>query len=255
MTLAAEAEGQSSSAELLDASADVLAPHLDAQLGPSVTDPSIFRALAAKWEVAFFDDMARLGVERPTTLTRVSEFVPEIIEFTQKIIDRGYGYADDKGNVWFDTKAFDGAQEQSVADLVDGGQGEGSKFLHSYAKLAPWSKGNRELLEEGEGSLSTSTATTSGKRSAADFGLWKSSKPGEPAWPSTWGPGRPGGTSSAASWRAPCWARRSTSTPAASTSCSRTTTTSSRRPRRRWAAASGSTTSSTRATCTSRGSR
>lgn len=42
------------------------------------------------------------------------------------------------------------------------------------------------------GSLSTSTATTSGKRSSSDFALWKSSKPGEPSWESPWGSGRPG---------------------------------------------------------------
>jgi len=39
---------------------------------------------------------------------------------------------------------------------------------------------------------SGSLTSTTGKRSASDFALWKSSKPGEPAWPSTWGPGRPG---------------------------------------------------------------
>ncbi len=49
------------------------------------------------------------------------------------------------------TRAFDGAKSQ-----------DGS-FEHSYAKLQPWSKGNRELLEEGEGSLSTSTTATAGQ--------------------------------------------------------------------------------------------
>ncbi|KDN46476.1 putative cysteinyl-tRNA synthetase [Tilletiaria anomala UBC 951] len=196
------AKSDESSADLITASADVLAPWLDASYGSGVTDPGIFRELAAKWETEFFKDMARLNVERPTTLTRVSEYLPEVVDFVEKIIKRGYAYADggvggeeSKRNVWFDTKAFDGAKEPGDADgsaasgLMDG---ERSGFAHSYAKLAPWSKGNRELLEEGEGSLSTSAATTQGKRSPADFALWKASKPGEPAWPSPWGPGRPG---------------------------------------------------------------
>ena len=200
MTLAGSESSSEPSQALIDASADVLSAWLDASLGSSVTDPSIFRDLAAYWEAEYFKDMARLNVERPTTLTRVSEYVPEIIDFVQKIIDAGFAYTDagdgEKQNVWFDTKKFDGSKAESVADLVASeGQANGSakgSFAHSYAKLAPWSKGNRELLEEGEGSLSSSATTVKGKRSAADFGLWKASKPGEPAWPSQWGPGRPG---------------------------------------------------------------
>ena len=76
--------------------------------------------------------MARLRVRGPDTLTRVTEYVPEIVTFVEKIVSNGYGY-DHEGSVYFDTGAFDNA---------DG---------HHYAKLEPWSKGNRELLEEGEG--------------------------------------------------------------------------------------------------------
>jgi cysteinyl-tRNA synthetase len=144
------------------------------QLGATVTDPAIFRDLAAYWEGSFFDSMSALHVERPTTLTRVSEYIPEIVSFVEGIIARGLAY-ETNGNVWFDTAKFDGA---------DGETG----WKHTYAKLQPWSKGNRELLEDGEGSLTES----SGKRSASDFALWKTSKPGEPAWDSVWGKGRPG---------------------------------------------------------------
>ena len=192
MTLAGETSSSESSQPLLNASADLLSSWLDSAQGPSVSDPSIFRQLAAKWEDEFFKDMKRLNVEQPTTLTRVSEYLPEIVEFVEKIVARGYAYEDSgyqgdstKKNVWFDTKAFDGAKEKEPLSKEE-------DYIHSYAKLAPWNKGNRELLEEGEGSLSTGAATTSGKRSAADFALWKASKPGEPAWPSPWGPGRPG---------------------------------------------------------------
>ncbi|KAL7281481.1 hypothetical protein ACG7TL_004796 [Trametes sanguinea] len=155
---------------LIDLSKDVLALALDKQLGGTVNDHTIFRSLAAFWEAEFFKDMRRLRVRDPDTLTRVTEYVPEIVSFVEGIVNNGYGYVVD-GSVYFDTRAFDKA---------DG---------HTYAKLEPWSKGNRELLEEGEGALS---ASSGGKRSAADFALWKASKPGEPSWPSPWGEGRPG---------------------------------------------------------------
>ncbi|KAI0645882.1 tRNA synthetases class I (C) catalytic domain-containing protein [Trametes meyenii] len=154
---------------LIDLAKDVLALTLDKQFGSSVSDHTIFRSLAAFWEADFFKDMHRLRVRDPDTLTRVTEYVPEIVSFVEGIVKNGYGYEVD-GSVYFDTRAFDKADN------------------HSYAKLEPWSKGNRELLEEGEGALSVAT----GRRSAADFALWKASKPGEPSWPSPWGPGRPG---------------------------------------------------------------
>ncbi|KAK7692221.1 hypothetical protein QCA50_003845 [Cerrena zonata] len=155
--------------KFIDEARDILAPVLDRQEGSTVTDPSIFRSTAAYWENEFFKDMRRLRVRDPDTLTRVTEFVPEIASFVEGIVKNGFGYEVD-GSVYFDTRTFDKA---------DG---------HDYAKLEPWSKGNRELLEEGEGALSAGT----GRRSAADFALWKASKPGEPSWPSPWGPGRPG---------------------------------------------------------------
>ncbi|KAF5380366.1 hypothetical protein D9615_004735 [Tricholomella constricta] len=155
--------------QLVDDSKDILAQALDSQYSATVTDPAIARSLAAYWEGQFFKDMARLRVRDPDTLTRVTEYVPEIVAFVERIIQNGFGY-EAEGSVYFDTKAF---------DYADG---------HDYAKLEPWSKGNRELLEDGEGALSKK----SGSRSASDFALWKASRPGEPSWPSPWGPGRPG---------------------------------------------------------------
>ena len=80
--------------------------------------------------------MARLKVREPDTLTRVTEYVPEIVAFVERIIQNGYGY-EAEGSVYFDTRAFDRADD------------------HNYAKLEPWSKGNRELLEDGEGKLNS----------------------------------------------------------------------------------------------------
>lgn len=98
-------------------------------------------------------------------MTRVSEYVPEIVEYVKRIIENGYGYVVD-GSVYFDTKAFD------------------AKDAHNYAKLQPWSAGNEGLIEEGEGSLGSKLL---GKKNKSDFALWKKSKPGEPSWESPWG--------------------------------------------------------------------
>jgi cysteinyl-tRNA synthetase len=156
--------------QLLDGVRDVLTVWLDAKHGAEVTKPEIFRELAAHWEGEFMKDMAALNVRPCDVLTRVSEYVPEIVAYVQRIIDNGYAYEAD-GSVYFDTRKFDGH---------DG---------HHYAKLEPWSAGSTALIEEGEGSLG---AKLGGKRHPADFALWKKSKPGEPAWDSPWGRGRPG---------------------------------------------------------------
>lgn len=97
-----------------------------------MTDPAISRQLSAYWEGKFFEDMSRLRVREPDTVTRVTEYVPEIVEFVKKIISNGYAY-EAEGSVYFNTGGFDKADN------------------HNYAKLEPWSAGNRELLEEGEG--------------------------------------------------------------------------------------------------------
>ncbi|KAJ9090716.1 hypothetical protein QFC20_007843 [Naganishia adeliensis] len=175
------------STALIDSAKDILSWWLDKKQGHTVTDPAIFRSLAAYWEDSFFADMAKLRVLPPDIITRVSEYVPEIVAFVEKIIANGFAY-EDNGNVWFDVGAFEGAKAKKGKAKEQGSTAD-EDWEHVYAKLQPWSKGNRELLEEGEGSLTTGR---SGKRSSADFALWKSGKPGEPTWPSPWGPGRPG---------------------------------------------------------------
>ncbi|KAJ2711266.1 cysteinyl-tRNA synthetase, partial [Coemansia spiralis] len=81
---------RAAAAALVDSAADVLAPWLDAQFRESVTDPRLFRDLAARWENDYLADMDALNVRRPHVLTRVSEFVEDIVRFVQRIIDNGY---------------------------------------------------------------------------------------------------------------------------------------------------------------------
>ncbi|CAG8434834.1 2436_t:CDS:10 [Funneliformis mosseae] len=161
---------QEAAHQLLDGSKDVVSSWLDKEKGTTVTDQKVFRDLAAYWEQDFMKDMELLNVRPCDILTRVSEYIPEIVAYVQKIIENGYGYVAD-GSVYFDTKEFDAKKD------------------HHYAKLQPWSAGNEGLIEEGEGSLGSKLL---GKKNKCDFALWKKSKPGEPSWESPWGPGRPG---------------------------------------------------------------
>jgi len=155
---------------LLKEAKDVMSDWLDKKLGSQVTDNSIFADLPRYWEEEFHKDMDSLNVLPADCLTRVSEYVPEIVDYINKIIERNYAY-ESNGSVYFDVKQFDGSP------------------CHHYAKLVPEAFGDAAALAEGEGDLS---AAGQEKRSPNDFALWKASKPGEPSWPSPWGAGRPG---------------------------------------------------------------
>lgn len=129
-----------------------------------------FNELARTYEKEFLDDMEALGILPPDCMTRVSEYIDDIIEFVETIVQRGYGY-ESNGSVYFDTEAFRAAKN------------------HTYGKLVPENVGNEGLLAEGEGHAA---GFSSEKKNACDFALWKKSKEGEPTWESPWGLGRPG---------------------------------------------------------------
>ncbi|KAK5874458.1 hypothetical protein PBY51_019402 [Eleginops maclovinus] len=158
---------------LLQSSKDLLSDWLDKQFGSQVTENSIFSILPNYWEGEYHKDMEALNVLPPDVLTRVSEYVPEIVDFVNKVVSNGYGY-ESNGSVYFDTSKFDGCPH------------------HSYAKLVPEAVGDQKALQEGEGDLSISADRLGEKKSQNDFALWKASKPGEPSWDSPWGKGRPG---------------------------------------------------------------
>jgi cysteinyl-tRNA synthetase len=116
--------------------------------------------LAARYTGEYMQCLAALGVDTIDRFPKASEHMSEIIEMCQTLVTRGCAYPAG-GNLWFDV----------VKDA-------------DYGKLS-----NRKLEQQESG---TRTLEGQGKRSPADFALWKAAKPGEPTWDSPWGPGRPG---------------------------------------------------------------
>lgn len=108
----------------------------------------------------YFKDADVLGIKRATVHPRVTENIPEIIEFIKELIDKGFAYEVD-GDVYYDTLKF-----------------------REYGKL---SKQSIEELEAG-----ARIEVNEIKKNPMDFALWKRQKPGEPGWDSPWGKGRPG---------------------------------------------------------------
>ncbi|WFD10367.1 cysteine--tRNA ligase [Tepidibacter hydrothermalis] len=116
--------------------------------------------VADKYIKEYFIDADGLGIKRASVHPRVTDNIEQIIEFVKELEDKGYAYSVD-GDVYFDTKKFDG-----------------------YGKL---SKQNIEDLEAG-----ARIEVNDKKKSPMDFVLWKNKKEGEPGWSSPWGEGRPG---------------------------------------------------------------
>lgn len=155
----------------LDGAKEVLLPYLDSLYKETIdtSDQTMFTDLTQKMERAFEKDMQDLNVLPPDQVTRVTEYVPQIVKFVERIVEKGFAY-EAEGSVYFDISAFE-------------------KAGNTYARLRPDSKNDKALQEEGEGSLSKGLE---GKKRSGDFALWKKSKKGEPYWDSPWGLGRPG---------------------------------------------------------------
>ncbi|KAL0943536.1 cysteinyl-trna synthetase [Colletotrichum truncatum] len=150
---------------------EILLPYLDSLYKETIdtSDQTIFTDLTQSMEKLFFDDMDALNCLRPDFITRVTEYVPQIAAFVERIVDKGFAYESD-GSVYFDITAFE-------------------KAGNTYARLRPGNRNDKSLQEDGEGALSKNLGE---KRNEGDFALWKKSKKGEPYWPSRWGQGRPG---------------------------------------------------------------
>eukprot|EP00922_Rhytidocystis_sp_ex-Travisia-forbesii_P037625 GHVS01056046.1.p1 GENE.GHVS01056046.1~~GHVS01056046.1.p1 ORF type:complete len:700 (+),score=106.70 GHVS01056046.1:152-2101(+) len=131
-----------------------------------------FKELARHWESEFFEDMTKLNVMMPDVLTRVSEYVDEIVAYIVQIVDNGYAY-ESNGSVYFDTQSFRGSDK------------------HFYGRMEPNAVNDETRVLDGEGALGVAVGVGD-KRHRCDFALWKNAKPDEPSWQSPWGQGRPG---------------------------------------------------------------
>jgi cysteinyl-tRNA synthetase len=115
--------------------------------------------VATEMTMDYCANLLTMGVDQISSMPRATDHISQIIEFIASLMDKGFAY-ESVGDVFFD-----------VTRDPD------------YGKLS-----NRSADEQqGEGGEAATR-----KRSPADFALWKSARPGEPAWPSPWGNGRPG---------------------------------------------------------------
>jgi cysteinyl-tRNA synthetase len=115
----------------------------------------------AKYEKAFLEDAAMIGIEEPM-LVRATEHIPEMADFVTKLLEKGFAYRTDDGSYYFRIAKFPQYGKLSKRDF--------SGMLD----------GARVDVDEYE------------KDSARDFALWKAPKPGEASWDTEIGPGRPG---------------------------------------------------------------
>ncbi|BAU41588.1 cysteine--tRNA ligase [Leptolyngbya sp. O-77] len=112
---------------------------------------------------AYLDDMDRLNIRRADVYPKATEVVPQIVQFIQTLIDRGYAY-ESGGDVYYAVEKFP-----------------------SYGKLS-----GRKLDQMEAGASGRVDEESVKKHHPLDFALWKAAKPGEPEWDSPWGKGRPG---------------------------------------------------------------
>ena len=118
------------------------------------------KELGDKYIKEYYQDADALQIERATVNPRATEYIQDIIKFVEELIETGFAYEVD-GDVYYSTKKFG-----------------------NYGKLAGQ---NLEDLQAG-----ARISIDERKKDSMDFAVWKSQKPGEPAWESPWGPGRPG---------------------------------------------------------------
>ena len=121
------------------------------------------KELADRFIAEYWTDAKALGIRPATVHPRATEHIAQIIALVQKLIDNGHAYVSPSGDVYYRVSAFPG-----------------------YGKLSGQSVEDREM------GASERLDVDTDKENPADFALWKAQKPGEPAWESPWGMGRPG---------------------------------------------------------------
>ncbi len=119
------------------------------------------QALTERFIRAYHEDCRALGVRLGDHEPRATDFVAQIVAMVQRLVEKGYAYAADNGDVYY-----------------------------AVAKFAPYGKLSGKRL--GDLRAGARIEVDEAKRDPLDFVLWKAAKPGEPAWDSPWGRGRPG---------------------------------------------------------------
>lgn len=120
-----------------------------------------YKTVSEKYIEEFWTDAKGMNVREATVHPKATENIDEIINIVSTLIEKGYAYAVDNGDVYFSPKQF-----------------------KEYGKLS------HQPLEDLEAGARINVEEV--KREPMDFALWKSAKPGEPYWESPWGHGRPG---------------------------------------------------------------
>jgi cysteinyl-tRNA synthetase len=120
-------------------------------------------AVADTYERAYIEQMDRLGIAAPDHRPHATEYVAEMVQFVDELLRRDMAYVVDGQGVYYRAGR-----------------------LGDYGALAHRSA---DELREGAGAR---VEVDERKEDPLDFALWKAAKPGEPTWPSPWGPGRPG---------------------------------------------------------------
>lgn len=123
-----------------------------------------WRALGNRWTEYFIQDMKTLNVLPPDHFPRATEHIPQMQDVIARLLDRGSAYQSE-GAVYFDTQRWSGF-------------GRLSRLRRDKMLSVANDRGNHPDDPR--------------KRHALDFALWRATEPGEPAWESPWGPGRPG---------------------------------------------------------------
>jgi cysteinyl-tRNA synthetase len=119
--------------------------------------------VAAAFEAVYFDHMHRLNVRDADHRPHATEYIGRMLDLIGELVDTGHAYEVPSQGVYFAVESFPG-----------------------YGALP------HRTLEELRESAGARVDVDDAKRSPMDFALWKAAKPGEPAWDSPWGPGRPG---------------------------------------------------------------
>jgi cysteinyl-tRNA synthetase len=123
------------------------------------TEPEV----AQRFEAAYWQQLDRLDIRRPDATPHATEYIEQMLELVEELVESGHAYVIPDRGVYFDVATFPsygGLPHRTIEQLLD-------------------SAGARVEVDEA-------------KRNPIDFALWKAAKPGEPQWDSPWGPGRPG---------------------------------------------------------------